>query len=113
MAALAVVAIAAAIAVYASRDDDLGRPSGPFIDGVVVEVESRGLTTVDGFTLQPVDQERLRFGLARLQNATAFPPGHLGEHVSTSMPVRVWYEETAAGLEAIWIEDVPGSPGAS
>ena len=112
VAALAVVAIAVAVVGYASRGDGGGRPSGPFVDGIVVDVEASGITAVEGFTLQTADARRLRFGLDRQRNWAEFPPGHLREHVGIS-PVRVWYEEMAGGLKAIWIEDAPVSPGSS
>jgi hypothetical protein len=115
LAALGVLAVVAAVAAvaFAGRSDGKGRPSGPTADGVVVQVESSGLTAVAGFTLRTADGQELRFGLAELRNATSFPPAHLAEHVATATPVRVWYREAAAGLEALWLEDAPGPAGPS
>ena len=115
VAALAVVAMAAGVVAFLSRPDGQGRPDGPTVDGVVIEVESTGLNAVSSFTLRTADGRLLRFGLEGLRNATAFPPGHLSEHVATSTPVRVWYRESAEGLQALWLEDAPASapPSAS
>ena len=108
LAALAVVAIAAAVvALTGGGPADGSRPDGPAVDGVAIQVESSGLASVSGFTLRTADGRELRFGLGELQNATQFAPGHLAEHVATSQPIRVWYRETAGGLEALWLEDVP------
>jgi hypothetical protein len=96
LAALAVVVVAVAMAAYVSQGNSGGRPPGPTVDGVVIQVESTGLTSVSGFTLLTADGRQLRFGLAELRNGTAFPPGHLPEHVATAAPVRVWYREAGA-----------------
>ena len=107
---LGVVVVAAGLAVALSgRIGSQDRPSGPTIDGVVVQVESSGLASVAGFTIRTVDGRQLRFGLAELRNGVAFPPAHLAEHVATAQPVRVWYRESAGGFEALWLEDVPPS----
>jgi hypothetical protein len=113
LAVLGVVAIAAAAVAFAGRGDGQGRPDGPFLDGVVVQVESLGVGTVSGFTLRSRDGRTLRFGLAEQRNAAEFAPGHLAEHVATSTPVRVWYREAPSGFEALWLEDAPASPGPS
>ena len=113
LAALAVVVAAVAVAAYASQGSNGGRPPGPTVDGVVIQVESTGLTSVNGFTLLTADGRQLRFGLAELRNGSVFPPGHLPEHVATAAPVRVWYRETSGGFEALWLEDAPVEPEAS
>jgi hypothetical protein len=110
LAALGVVAIAAAVVALTGRGDGQGRPGGPFVDGVVVQVESGGVASVTGFTLRTGDGRSIRFGLAELRNAAEFAPGHLSEHVATSTPVRVWYREAQGAFEALWLEDAPASP---
>jgi hypothetical protein len=72
--------------------------------GVVVAVDSGGLTDVRGFTLRTTDGQLLSFGLADLQNGVEFPPGHLAEHQLTASPVRVWYRE-GDPPQAIRLED--------
>ena len=72
--------------------------------GVVVEVDSGGLTDVRGFTLRTTDGQLLAFGLADLQNGAEFPPGHLAEHQLTASPVRVWYRD-GDPPQAIRLED--------
>jgi hypothetical protein len=107
LAVIALVAIGAAVTAFVSRPESPARPDGPTVDGVVIQVESSGLSSVSGFTLRTADGRVLRFGLTQLRNGTQFPPGHLSEHVATSTPVRVWYRETSGGLEALWLEDAP------
>ena len=76
--------------------------------GVVVAVDSRGLTDVRSFTLRTTDGGRLMvFWLSALENAVEFPPGHLAEHQLTGSPVRVWYRPGDDPLLAIRLEDVP------
>lgn len=91
----------------------LGGTSGPppgttSIDGVIVGVQSTGLTNVQSFDLRATDGQQLRFGLGQLENGVQFPPGHLAEHQLTAVPVRVWYRTAAdGGLLAIRLEDAP------
>jgi hypothetical protein len=47
------------------------------------------------------------FRLDRLENGTAFPPGHLAEHQATAEPVRVWYSDEAGTRYAIRVDDAP------
>jgi hypothetical protein len=107
VAALGVIVLAAAFASYLGGEDRRGRPAGPTVDGVVVQVESGGLASVTAFTIRTLDGDLVRFGLAELRNAAAFPPAHLSEHIATAVPVRVWYREAEAGREALWLEDAP------
>jgi hypothetical protein len=111
LVALAGVAIIAAVAAYVGRSaSEAGRPDGPTVDGVVIQVESAGLASVSGFTLRANDGRLLRFGLLEQRNATQFAPGHLPEHVATSAPIRVWYRDAGGALEALWLEDAPAAP---
>jgi hypothetical protein len=73
---------------------------------VVVHVTSSGLSKVTAFTLRTADGRTLAFDLASLQDPVRFPPGHLGEHLANSVPVRVWYRDDGGGhLSALWLED--------
>lgn len=90
----------------------LGGTSGPppgttMVQGVVIGVDSAGLTKVRGFTLRADDGRTLAFDLAALENAVAFPPGHLVEHQGLGSKVRVWYRDAGGTLQAIRLEDAP------
>lgn len=90
----------------------LGGTSGPppgttMVQGVVIGVDSAGLTKVRGFTLRADDGRTLRFDLADLENAVEFPPGHLVEHQGLGSKVRVWYRDAGGTLQAIRLEDAP------
>jgi hypothetical protein len=75
---------------------------------VVVAIDSPGgLGNVRGFTLRVAGGEQLMFSLRSLQNATAFPPGHLAEHQATAAPVRVTYRTEGSERLAIRLEDAP------
>jgi hypothetical protein len=95
----------------------LGGTSGPppgttMVQGVVVGVDSAGLTKVRGFTLRTDDGRTLQFDLAALENAVEFPPGHLVEHQGLGSKVRVWYRDANGTLQAIRLEDAPADAGA-
>jgi len=83
-------------------------------EGVIVAVDSAGLTDVKGFTLRTADGTTATFSLARLENGAAFPPGHLVEHQASASPVRVWYRSEGGVRFAIELEDAePASPAPS
>jgi len=85
-------------------------PIGPDpVTGVIVAVDSAGLSDVRGFTLRTNDGALMDFRLERLENATAFPPGHFAEHQATAEPVVVRYEGEGDALYAIRVEDAPAS----
>ena len=77
--------------------------------GVVVEVESAGLTDVRGFTLRAADGAQTRYRIDRLENGDTFPPGHLVEHQATSEPVLVVWRHDGADRVAVRIEDAPAA----
>ena len=90
----------------------LGGTSGPppgttMVQGVVIGVDSAGLTKVRGFTLRADDGRTLGFDLAALENAVEFPPGHLVEHQGLGSKIRVWYRDAGGTLQAIRLEDAP------
>lgn len=87
----------------------LTRPNAPTVDGVVVHVESGGLSKVTSFTLRTTDGRSLVFDLSALQNGVQFAPGHLAEHQATAVAVRVWYRDDAGRLSALWLEDAPAT----
>lgn len=111
---VAVLALVVLLGVGASaiggRPSSSARPDGsPTVDGIVVGVDSTGLTSVTGFRLRTDDGRILQFGLASLRNRVDFPPGHLSEHAANSVRVRVWYREDGGGFEALWLEDAPAT----
>lgn len=81
--------------------------TAPFVDGVVVGVESEGLDRVRGFSLRTADGSTLPFTLGALENGAAFPPGHLAEHQATAQRVRVWYRDDGSTRVALRLEDAP------
>ncbi len=79
-------------------------PSSP-VEGVVVHVESRGLTQVTSFDLRTSNGAVYSFLLAELTNGTEFPPGHLTEHQASASTVRVYFAITGKMLFATHLED--------
>jgi hypothetical protein len=75
------------------------------VTGVVVKIDSQGLTKVRGFTLRTDSGEEIPFTIGMLENGAEFPPGHLAEHMSTSSPVRVSFRDEAGTLVVYRIED--------
>ncbi len=75
------------------------------VEGIIVAVDSAGLTDVKGFDLRTADGTTMTFSLERLENGVAFPPGHLVEHQASASPVRVWYTTDGGVLLAIRLED--------
>jgi hypothetical protein len=86
-------------------------PASP-VEGVVVHVESTGLTQVTSFDLRTGNGAVYSFLLAELTNGTEFPPGHLTEHQANAVPVRVYFAITGKMLFATRLEDaeVPTPP---
>lgn len=83
-----------------------GAPVSP-IDGVVLTIDSSGLSQVHGFTLRTAAGETLTFTLGNLENPTAFPPGHLAEHQANALPVQVYFVPGPSGLVVYRLEDAP------
>ena len=81
-------------------------PSSP-VAGVVVAVQSQGLTNVHGFTLRTVEGDLVNFTLGNLDNPTAFPPGHLAEHQASAAPVLVWFNVEGSNLVVYHLQDAP------
>ena len=81
-------------------------PSSPIV-GVVVHVESTGLTEVTSFDLRTGTGAVYSFLLAELTNGAEFPPGHLTEHQANAVPVRVYFAINGKMLFATRLEDAP------
>jgi len=81
-------------------------PSSP-VDGVVIAVDSAGLGQVKAFVLRLPDASTLTLTLGTLENATAFSPGHLAEHMATSFPVRAFFRMENGVPTVYRLEDAP------
>ena len=87
----------------------LGQAPRQTSTGLVVAVDSTGLTDVRGFTLRTGDGRTEVFRIGVLENGAQFPPGHLLEHVATGVKVVVTYRQEGGQLVAIRIDDAPAS----
>jgi hypothetical protein len=90
----------------------VGQASRQTETGLVVAVDSSGLTDVRGFTIRTGDGRNIVFRIGVLENGAQFPPGHLLEHVATGVKVVVTYRRENGELVAIRIDDAPAAPGA-
>jgi hypothetical protein len=109
LALVVVIAITggAALILGGGAPQASGGPSGTTsVVGLVVGVDSAGLTDVRSFRLRTDDGQTLEFGLAGLENGVQFPPSHLAEHQLTASRIRVWYR-SGDPLQAIRLEDAP------
>ena len=77
--------------------------------GLVVAVDSSGLTNVRGFTIRTNDGRTIAFKVGVLENGAQFPPGHLLEHAATGVKVVVTYRQDGGDLVAVRLDDAPGS----
>ena len=98
---VAVVIFAAVAAIV------LGGPGRRVETGVVVGVEATGLTSVQGFSIRTADGRTVDFRIGTLENGATFPPGHLGEHRVTLVPIRVTYVDQDGMHVAVRLEDAP------
>ena len=115
MRVVRVAAFAAALAVgvggCGATCACVAAPISP-VEGVVIAVDSTGLTDVAGFTLRIEGGSSVQFRLGRLENPTEFSPGHLKEHQATATPVRVFFRHEADQLVVYRLEDA-SSPAPS
>ena len=73
------------------------------VSGVILEVESTSLTTIDSFTLRSDEGDTLVFGVApdaRPDPDEGFVSGHLRSHAVAAEKVRVFYREENGRLLA-------------
>ncbi len=78
-------------------------PSSP-VDGVVIAVDSEGLTDVRSFTIRTDDGAELTFDVGLLEPGS-LPAGHLTEHAATGEPVRVTFVVEDGKLVALSYAD--------
>jgi hypothetical protein len=87
------------------------------VTGVLIHLDTGGLSAVSGFTMRLADGREVTFRIGVLENGAQFPPGHLGEHLATSDPVRVFFRVSGSDLVVYRIEDAGAaaspSPSAS
>jgi hypothetical protein len=105
------IGIAAAVAVGSPRPACActSLPASP-VDGIVISVNSTGLTEIHDFTLRTTDGFTMTFQIGQLENPTQFAPGHLKEHQATGSPVRVFFNRTSTGQLIVYrLEDAPAS----
>lgn len=103
--------VGSAIAACGSAQSPTVAPIGSLppspVDGVVVHIDSAGLSDVKGFDLRKADGTVLAFSLGPLENGAQFAPGHLTEHEATGAPVRVFYR-IVNGIPLVYrLEDAP------
>jgi hypothetical protein len=105
------IGIATAVAVGTARPACacVAPPSSP-VDGVVISVNSTGLTEIHDFTLRTTDGFNLTFQIGQLENPTQFSPGHLKEHQATGSPIRVFFNRDSTRQMIVYrLEDAPAS----
>jgi hypothetical protein len=84
------------------------------VTGVLVHIDSAGLSAVSGFRLRLADGREVTFRIGTLENGDQFPPGHLAEHMASADPVRVYFRPDGSDLVVYRIEDAgSSSPSAS
>ena len=105
--AVLLVIVVAAIGLALVAATMLGGPGRQVETGIVVAVEATSLSSVQGFSILTSAGRTVDFRIVSLENAAAFPPGHLAEHKVTLVPVRVTYVDRNGSHEAVRIEDAP------
>ncbi len=83
-------------------------PASP-VDGILIDIDSEGLTKVTGFRLRTAEGQEIAFKIGTLENGADFPPGHLAEHLATSSPVRVYFRAIGPDFVVYRLEDAPAS----
>ena len=109
----AITGAAALIFGGVGRAEPTPTPDLPSAVGVIVAVDSAGLSNVSTFTLRQADGSTLKFDLTKQENAIQFPPGHLQQHLATARLTQVWYRAEAGVLFAIRLADAPQPLGTS
>ena len=92
------MALALVLGAGCANDDSVDS-----IAGVVVEVESSGLTDVDSFSVR-ADDRTYEF-IVTEKTEFAFAPAHLNEHRVSGEPVEVEFEGKDHGLYALSVAD--------
>ena len=98
-------AVVAVIAVVVVVTTILGGPGRRVETGIVVAVEATSLTSVQGFSIRTADGRTVDFRVGALENASAFPPGHLAEHRVSLVPIQVTYVDRDGAHVAVALVD--------
>lgn len=77
------------------------------VDGLLIKLDSEGLTKVTGFRLRTADGVEVPFRMGVLENGVEFPPGHLAEHMATTTRVRVFFRDEGGEHVVYRLEDAP------
>ena len=96
--ALLLIVVAGVLSGSCSEGDEVSE-----ISGVVVEVESSGLTEVDSFSVR--SDERTYEFLVTDETDLAFPPAHLNEHRVSGEPVAVSFVRREDEYYALAVDD--------
>jgi hypothetical protein len=99
--------VAAAVLLTIAAVNALGGPGRQVETGIVIAVEAKSLSDVEGFSIRTADGRTIDFRMGALENATQFAPGHLAEHKVSLVPVRVTYVQEPGGPVAVRLEDAP------
>lgn len=79
------------------------------VTGIVTDVQSSSLTTLDSFTVHTNDGKTLVFHVAPGADPDpqeAFVGGHLRSHLVAASQVKVYYREENGDLLAVRMEDI-------
>ena len=106
--ALGLVAVLAAVGLFALFGGDSNEPAAPadtasmpFIDGTLTVVEQ------DRLVMRPFDgQAEIEFAMTP-QDAQNFDVAHLQSHSSVGIPTRIYYREQGGTKYAVYKEDAP------
>ncbi|MEO8571899.1 MAG: hypothetical protein ABI553_09390 [Chloroflexota bacterium] len=104
---LLVAAVVAVVVMAAAASTLIGGPGRQVETGIVIAVEATSLSDVEGFSIRTADGRSVDFRITNLENAAAFPPGHLSEHKVSLARVRVTYVDDGGVHRAVRIEDAP------
>jgi hypothetical protein len=77
------------------------------IEGVVIRLQSEGLTKVIGFRLRTDAGREVDLAMGKLENGVEFPPGHLAEHMAATTRIRVFFRDEAGARVVYRLEDAP------
>jgi hypothetical protein len=100
-------AVVAVVVVTLVAVTIIGGPGRRVETGIVVSVNATSLTSVQGFSIRTSDGRTIDFRLGALENAAAFPPGHLAEHKVSLVPVQVTYVDRDGSHVAVALVDAP------
>ena len=105
--AILIAAVVAVTAVVIVATTILGGPGRRVETGIVVAVEATSLTSVQGFSIRTADGRTVDFRVGALENASAFPPGHLAAHRVSLVPIQVTYVDRDGAHVAVALVDAP------